>query len=141
MANCITNITELDEILDSLTEELEEDDAGAEVKAEAPPPPADAPILTGPFFQNNIIPTQKTLIDSIRKIIKHVVQHERIIYLVAYNTVAFGGNRWFADQCLFRRPQLIINYWQKKAIKSQRETDNTMALYTISQNTFSVYDF
>ena len=139
MANFLSNITELDEILDGLTEELEEDDAGAVMKAEASASPADVPILTGPFYPNN--PTQKILIDNIRKIVKHVIQHEKMIYLVAYNTIAFGGNQWFTDRCLFRRPQLIINYWQKKAIKSQRETDDTTALYNISQNTFSVYDF
>ena len=114
MANFISNITELDKIRDSLTEDLEEDDAGVEVKTETPPLPAEVPVLTGPFYQNNLIPTQKTLIDNIRKIIKHVVQHDKMIYLVAYNTVAFGGNRWFTDRCLFRRPQFINNYWQKK---------------------------
>ena len=138
MANFISNITELDEILDGLTEELEEDDT-AVMKAEASASPADVPILTGPFYPNNA--TQNVLIDNIRKIMKHVIQHEKVIYLVAFNTIAFGGNRWFTDRCLFRRPQLIIKYWQKKAVNSQREIDDTTSLYNISQNTFSVYDF
>ena len=132
MANFITNITELDEILDSLTEELIEDEGV--VKKED-----DVPTLTGPFFSTNS--TQNVLISHIKKIIKHVVVKDKISYLVTFDTDAFGGNRWFRDHCLFRRSMLIVKYWSKKTINAHREMEDTTALYNMNLDTFSVYDF
>ena len=131
MANCIDDITELDGILESLTEELIEDDAVVKK--------GDVPTLTGPFFANNNI--QNVLLSHVKKIIKHVVVKDQISYLVTFDTDAYGGKRWFRDHCLFGRSMLIVKYWSKKTRNEHREMEDTTALYNINLDTFSVYDF
>ena len=127
MANIGIDIDQLaEELTEDLTEENEE----------------DVPLLNGPFHANNtIVQTQMVLLNSIRKIVAHVVKNEQITFLVSFDTMAYGGNRWVTARCLYRRPELIVNYWNKKAIKEQRDRDQHNSLMTLSENTFAVYDF
>ena len=131
MANFIEDISELDDILESLTEELIEDDTVVKK--------GDVPTLTGPFYSNNNL--QNVLISHIKKIIKHVVVQDQISYLVTFDTDAYGGNRWFKDHCLFGRSMLIVKYWSNKTKNEHREMEDTTALFFSNLDIFSVYDF
>ena len=131
MANFIDDITDLDGILESLTEGLPEDDAVVKK--------GEVPTLTGPFYANYNM--QNVLLSHIKKIIKHVVVQDQISYLVSFDTDAYGGNRWFKDHCLFGIPMIIVKYWSNKTKNEHREMENTTALFFSNLDIFSVYDF
>ena len=113
-SNIIANIDDdneyLDSILAGLTDELEE----------------DGPYLPGPFPYNAAVPVQVVLLNSIIKIIGHSIRDDRLYFNVAFTTMAYGGNRWFAAECLRTRPELVCRYWNKKALKEENgESRNT----------------
>ena len=128
------DIADINDILEEATDNLAEDTSD-QLTNRPLPLLAEAPLL-----MRNESTIQMTLLNNIRKITNHTMRHEQFFYLVTFNTLHMQ-DRWFTDRCLYRRPGLIINYWQRKAVKKQRTKNALNAMFENSNNTFSVYDF
>ena len=86
-------------------------------------------------------PPQRYILSGIQELHGHLVDSGKLYFLLSFTSPEFGRRRWMSAYALRFRPELMTEYWNKKAIELAREIEEHWHHLSLETTVLGVYDF
>ena len=86
-------------------------------------------------------PPQRYLLSGVQELHGHLVDGGKIFFLLSFTSPEFGRRRWMSAYALRYRPELMVDYWNRKAIETAREIEEMRHHLSLETTVLGVYDF
>ena len=86
-------------------------------------------------------PPQRYLLSGIQEPHGHLVDGEKLFFSLSFTSPEFGRRRWMSAYSLQFHPELMVEYWNSKAITTAREIEENRHHLSLETTVLGVYDF